>query len=82
MGALYIGVTGDLIKRIWEHKNKITVGHTEKYKIYHLVYYEVFENIENAIEREKQLKNWHREWKMNLIIENNPEWKDLYDEIL
>lgn len=78
---IYIGVTSDLKKRIWEHKNKIIEGHTEKYNKNRLVYYEIFETAEEAIKREKQLKNWHREWKLNLITENNPDWTDLYEEI-
>ena len=80
-GTLYIGVTSDLIKRIWEHKNKVVEGFTEKYNLDKLVYYEVFEDIENAILREKQLKKWHRDWKINQIEKTNPEWKDLYEEI-
>ena len=80
--VLYIGVTSDLKKRIWEHKNKVVDGFTKKYKIDKLVYFETGENIESAIEREKQLKNWHREWKFNLIKTQNPEFKDLYYDIL
>ena len=78
---LYIGVTSDLAKRIWEHKNKVYDGHTEKYNKNRLVYYEVLDDPENAIIREKQLKNWHRQWKINLIEEKNPNWEDLYEEI-
>lgn len=81
-GALYIGVTSDLIKRVWEHKCSPVKGHTKKYNIDKLVYYEVYDEIVNAIEREKQLKRWHREWKINLIEENNPDWNDLYNEII
>jgi len=77
-GTLYIGVTSDLAKRIWQHKSNITEGFTEKYDVKILAHYEVFENITTAIEREKQLKRWHRQWKINLIEENNPEWADLY----
>ncbi len=80
--VLYIGVTSDLKKRIWEHKNKVVDGFTKKYNIDKLVYFEAGENIESAIEREKQLKNWHREWKFNLIKAQNPEFKDLYYDIL
>lgn len=69
---IYIGVTANLKKRIWEHKNKIIEGHTQKYNKDRLVYFEIFNEIENAIIREKQLKNWHRQWKINLIEENNP----------
>ncbi len=80
--VLYIGVTSDLKKRIWEHKNKVVDGFTKKYNLDKLVYFEAGENIENAIEREKQLKNWHREWKLSLIKTQNPEFKDLYYDIL
>ena len=80
--VLYIGVTSDLKKRIWEHKNKVVDGFTKKYNIDKLVYFEAGEDIESAIEREKQLKNWHREWKFNLIKAQNPEFKDLYYDIL
>ena len=78
---IYIGVTSDLKKRIWEHKNKVVEGHTEKYNKNILVYFEIHNDIEQAIKREKQLKNWHRSWKINLIEEKNPEWKDLFEEI-
>ena len=80
--VLYIGVTSYLKKRIWEHKNKVVDGFTKKYNLDKLVYFETGENIESAIEREKQLKNWHREWKFNLIKIQNPEFKDLYYDIL
>lgn len=76
-GTLYIGVTSNLQKRIWEHKNKVTEGFTKKYDVNRLVYYEQTNNIESAITREKQMKEWKREWKIKLIQENNPEWKDL-----
>jgi putative endonuclease len=79
--VLYIGVTNNLQKRIWEHKNKVVKGFTEKYNLNKLVYYEQTENIESAINREKQLKNWHRKWKDDLIREFNPKWKDLADEL-
>ena len=78
---LYIGMTSNLKKRIWEHKNKVIKGHTETYNKNRLVYFEVFSDSENAILREKQLKNWHRPWKINLIEEQNPKWKDLFEEI-
>ena len=79
--VLYIGVTDDLERRIYEHKNKMIDGFTKKYNLTKLVYDEATTDARSAIEREKQLKNWHREWKMNLIKEFNPEWKDL-DEML
>ena len=75
--TFYIGVTSNLQKRIWEHKNKVVEGFTKKYNINKLVYYEITDSVESAIIREKQLKNWHREWKLNLIKDNNPEFKDL-----
>ncbi len=76
-GTLYIGVTSDLAKRIWQHKNNAE-GFTKRYGVKILVHYEVFDQIAVAIEREKQLKRWHRQWKINLIEENNPDWDDLY----
>jgi putative endonuclease len=75
--VLYIGVTNDLIRRIFEHKNKRIEGFTKKYNLVKLVYYEVTNEVEVAIRREKQLKNWHRDWKINLINQFNPDWKDL-----
>ncbi len=75
--SLYIGVTSNLQKRVWEHKNKVVDGFTKKYNINRLVYYELTDSIEAAINREKQLKRWHREWKINLIKEMNPEFRDL-----
>ncbi len=80
--VFYIGVTSNLKKRIWEHKNKVVEGFSKKYNLNKLVYYEVGEDILSAIEREKQLKNWHRKWKINLIKTQNPNFKDLYDDIL
>lgn len=79
--TFYVGMTSDLRKRVWEHKNEIADGFTQKYKIKTLVYYEVFEDPENAIKREKRLKKWNRTWKMRVIEDMNPDWKDLYDEI-
>lgn len=78
--TLYIGVTSDLKRRIYEHKNKLIDGFTKKYNLTKLVYFETFNSIEDAIHREKQLKNWHRQWKINLIESMNKEWKDLYLE--
>ena len=75
--VLYIGVTNDLEHRIFEHKNKIVEGFTKKYNLNKLIYYEVTKDISSAIEREKQLKNWHRDWKINLVNSFNPMWKDL-----
>jgi len=76
-GTLYIGVTNDLIRRMYEHKNGLHEGFTKKYKVYNLVYFQQCENVEPVIQREKQLKAWHREWKIRLIEETNPAWKDL-----
>ena len=80
-GTLYIGVTNDLKRRVEEHKLDLVKGFTKKYQVHMLVYFEVFGSIEDAIKREKQLKNWKRDWKLKLIEENNCNWKDLYDEL-
>jgi putative endonuclease len=79
--TFYMGITSDLIKRAWEHKNEVVDGFTKRYAIKKLVYYETFDNAENAILREKQLKKWNRPWKMRIIEEMNPDWKDLYEDI-
>jgi len=81
-GTLYIGVTSNLVKRVYEHKNDLVDGFTSKYKVHTLVYFEAANDVKAAISREKQLKWWKREWKINLIEENNPEWLDLYEDIL
>jgi len=80
--SLYVGVTNDLIRRVYEHKHKINKGHSAKYHIDRLVYYEVFEDIEDAIVREKQIKGGSRQKKIDLINSLNPDWKDLYDDLL
>jgi putative endonuclease len=80
-GTLYLGVTSDLVKRIWEHREGVFEGFTKKYGIKHLVWFEVHADVIAAIAREKQLKKWHRDWKINLIQQGNPEWRDLYEEI-
>jgi putative endonuclease len=80
-GSLYIGVTSDLVRRAYEHRNELIEGFTKKHKINTLVYYEVFDNVKYAIAREKQLKNWHRDWKINLIERMNLYWEDLYMQI-
>lgn len=80
--VFYVGVTADLIKRIWEHKNNLIKGFSEKYNVHKLVYYEVYETIEEAIKREKYIKGKGRAFKKNLIEKMNPGYKDLYDEIL
>ena len=79
--VLYIGMTNELSRRIYEHKNNLIDGFTKSYNVHDLVYYEIQPNLESAIKREKQLKNWHRQWKINLIESKNIEWKDLYSEI-
>ena len=81
-GTLYIGVTSDLVKRVWEHKNNSIEGFTKKYGVHLLVYYEVCEDMVAAISREKQLKKWNRAWKVELIEDKNRERKDLWDEIV
>lgn len=81
-GTLYIGVTSNLIQRVWQHKFKVTDGFTKKYQVTMLVYYEQHSNAENAIAREKELKKWKRLWKIALIQKYNPNWKDLYDGLL
>jgi putative endonuclease len=80
-GTLYIGVTSDLIKRTWEHRNDTVEGFTRKYRVHTLVYYEQHTTMEAAITREKQLKKWNRAWKLRLIEERNPQWRDLWPEI-
>lgn len=81
-GVLYIGVTSDLRKRIYEHKHHLVEGFTDKYYTHQLIYFEMHENMEEAIKREKQIKKWNRQWKVDLIEKNNPEWNDLYPDIL
>jgi putative endonuclease len=80
-GTLYTGVTSDLVKRIYEHKNNLVDGFTKKYNVHRLVWYEIHESGESAITREKQLKKWKRAWKLKLIEKNNPKWNDLYEDI-
>ena len=81
-GTLYIGVTSNLVKRVWEHKNNLTEGFTKRYGIHNLVWYELHDSMEAAIEREKRLKEWRRAWKLKLIESMNPNWQDLYDSLL
>ena len=76
--TLYVGVTNDLARRVGEHKLKVVEGFTEKYDVVRLVYFEQFDDPENAIKREKRLKKWNRSWKIRLIEEQNPNWEDLY----
>ena len=81
-GTLYVGITSNLIKRIWEHKNKAIEGFTQKYNIDKLVYFEQYRDPENAIKREKRLKKYNRQWKLELIEKENPEWRDLYIDLI
>ena len=81
-GTLYVGVTSDLIKRIYQHRNNLSEGFTKKYKVHRLVYFETTPSIASAIQREKQLKHWRRQWKIELIEKDNPEWIDLYRALL
>ena len=80
--TLYTGVTSNIVKRIYEHKNSLIEGFTTKYGINTLVYYELYEDMETAIKREKQIKKYKRSWKYNLIEKDNPEWRDLYELII
>jgi len=81
-GTLYIGVTSDIIKRVYEHKNGLIAGFTKKYNVHMLVFYEIHSDINQAIIREKQIKKWKRQWKLNLIEKSNPEWNDLYYNLI
>jgi len=81
-GMLYIGVTSSLIKRVFEHKNDLASGFTNKYHIHNLVYYEIANDADVAISREKQLKKWNRAWKISLIEKVNPQWRDLYCDLI
>jgi putative endonuclease len=81
-GTLYVGVTSDLLKRIYQHKEKIIAGFTKEHNVDKLIYYETYQDIDQAILREKQIKKWRRNWKINLIEKHNPDWLDLYYELL
>ncbi|MEK7083175.1 MAG: GIY-YIG nuclease family protein [Patescibacteria group bacterium] len=78
-GTIYIGVTNDLRRRVYEHKNNLIEGFTKKYNVHDLVYFEQTIDIQSALQREKQIKIWKRKWKIDLIESSNPEWKDLHD---
>ena len=80
-GTLYVGVTSDLVKRIWQHKNDLADGFTKRYRIKNLVWYEIHEDVNVAITREKQIKEWKRDWKIELSEKSNPYWNDLYADI-
>ena len=80
-GTLYTGMSSNLTQRVWQHKNNSVEGFTDKYNVKKLVYYEVYENAESAITRERQIKKWRRKWKLRLIEEQNPNWEELYNSI-
>lgn len=82
MGTLYVGSTTDLIGRTWQHKHHEIIGFTSKYNVDKLVYYEWHDCLKNMVIRERQIKEWRRSWKLRLIIEFNPEWRDLYNDLL
>lgn len=81
-GTLYIGVTSNLVARTWQHREDVAEGFSKRYSVDKLVWYEIHETMESAILREKQLKKWNREWKLRLISEANPEWRDLWSEVI
>lgn len=80
-GVIYIGVTSNLQQRIWKHRNGVTDGFVKKYNVYHLVHYELFDCMEDAIAREKQIKHWNRSWKNELVTSHNPYWRDLTPDL-
>jgi len=80
-GTLYLGVTSDLIKRVWQHKNDLVEGFTKRYRVHLLVWYEQYPSMLSAIKREKQMKEWKRKWKLEVIERMNPTWEDLYSRI-
>ena len=80
-GTLYVGVTSNLVQRVWQHKSDLVGGFTKRYGVHTLVWYESHETMESAITREKAIKEWRRAWKLDLIEEKNPEWQDLYEEL-
>jgi putative endonuclease len=81
-GTLYVGVTNDLVRRVYEHREGLAESFTKRYGIKMLVYFEPHDTIEAALQREKNIKHWTREWKIDLIVKDNPDWRDLYDEIV
>jgi putative endonuclease len=80
-GTLYVGVTNDLVRRAYEHRNGLVAGFTRRYRVEQLVYFEQYDDPTTAIQREKNVKHWSREWKIDLIVASNPQWRDLYDDI-
>ena len=81
-GTLYTGVTSNLVRRIWEHKNNLVAGFTSRYSVHNLVWYEMSDTMDSVIQKEKEIKNWKRKWKIELVEQSNPEWRDLYFNIL
>ena len=81
-GTLYVGVTSNLVQRLWQHKNDLVEGFTKRYRVHTLVWYELHEVMESAITREKAVKRWKRDWKIELIQRDNPSWRDLYDDLI
>jgi len=81
-GTLYVGITSDLLKRVWEHKNDLVEGFTKRYGVHKLVWYEAHETMDSAIHREKKIKKWNRKWKLALIERSNPQWQDLFDNLI
>jgi len=81
-GTLYVGVTGDLVRRVWEHKQDLLEGFTRRYRVHQLVYFELHADMAEAILREKRIKKWNRAWKIELIEKTNPQWNDLWLQIL
>ncbi len=80
-GTLYVGVTSDLARRVWEHRNDTVEGFTSRYGVHHLVYFEMCDDMEQAIHREKCIKRWNRAWKIDLIEKHNPTWRDLWETV-
>lgn len=81
-GTLYTGVTSHLVQRVWQHRNHLTTGFTDRHDVVLLVWYELHESMDSAIHREKRIKKWHRDWKLRLIEQGNPYWRDLWHDIL
>ncbi len=81
-GTLYTGVTSNLLKRVWEHRNDLVEGFTKRYGVHQLVWFELHETMDSAIVREKRIKEWKRAWKLKLIESTNPEWRDIYESII
>jgi putative endonuclease len=81
-GTLYVGVTNDLVRRVWEHKSDLVEGFSKRYGLHRLVWYEAHHDVSHAITREKLIKKWHRDWKVNLIQGMNPDWADLYANVV